>query len=167
MDFVKFFQSKTFKIATWLIAGFVALFLMFKLGMLVGYKKAAFFYRWGENYHRNFAGPQKGFFKEFLSDKMDFTEAHGVFGQIIKIDDNIIIVKSRDNIEKIILIKEEIVITRFRERIKSAELKIDDYVVVIGEPNEAGQIEAKMIRVMPPPPSPPDVSFGPPMEPLP
>jgi len=33
-----------------------------------------------------------------------------------------------------------------------SDLKIDDYVVVIGEPNAVGQIEAKLIRILPPPP---------------
>ena len=31
------------------------------------------------------------------------------------------------------------------------DLKIDDFVVVIGTPDEQGQIEAKFIRIMPSP----------------
>jgi hypothetical protein len=54
--------------------------------------------------------------------------------------------------EKIILIKEDTVIKRFRDNIKLSDLKVDDYVTVIGEPNEEGQIQAKLIRLSPPRP---------------
>ncbi len=151
MDFNKLFQSKTFKIVIWGVAGLIVLLLVFRLGVAVGYRKANFSYRWGENYHRNFGGPRGGFFDGFFSDKRDFIESHGVFGQVVKIDGNIIVVKGRDNVEKIVLAKDDTAITRFREDIKLSDLKADDYIVVIGKPNDAGQIEAKLIRVMPPP----------------
>jgi hypothetical protein len=50
-----------------------------------------------------------------------------------------------------VVIKEDTAIMRFRETIKPSDLKVDDSIVVIGEPNDAGQIEAKFIRVMPSP----------------
>ena len=54
--------------------------------------------------------------------------------------------------EKIILVSDATIIKRFQDTIKLADLKVDDYIVVIGEPNNAGQIEAKLIRLMPPEP---------------
>ena len=47
-----------------------------------------------------------------------------------------------------------------RSKIANTDLKLNDFVVVIGEPNSQGQIEAKFIRVMPvgmpvPPPAMP------------
>jgi hypothetical protein len=33
-------------------------------------------------------------------------------------------------------------------------ISINDMIIVIGEPNQSGQIEAKLIRIMPPPPGP-------------
>ncbi len=152
MDIKNFFESKAFKITTWLVAGLIVFLLIFRLGMMVGERKAGFTYLWSENYHRNFAGPQEGFMKEF-SDR-NFLEANGVLGQIIKIDGQTVVVKGRDNVEKIITTDDQTTIEKFQETISPADLKVDDYIVVIGEPNEAGQIEAKFIRVMPVLPGP-------------
>lgn len=147
----QFFQSKIFRVATWMIAGLILLLLVFKIGLSIGYKKAGFSYRWGENYHRNFAGPRGGFFNNFKNGFGDrnFINAHGIFGSIIKIEGNAIIVKSRDDVEKIILVKDNTTITRFRDKAQLSDIKVDDNIVIIGEPNEVGQIEAKFIRVMP------------------
>jgi hypothetical protein len=149
MDFNKYLQSKTFKGALVAIGALSVLLFVFKAGEFVGYGKANFSYRWGENYHRNFAGPRNGFLGNFgrgFGDK-DFINAHGTFGTIIKIDGSTLVVKGRDDVEKIILISDQTIITRRRETIKSNDLKVDDRVVIIGSPNEQGQIEAKLIRV--------------------
>lgn len=154
MDFNKLFQSKTFKIVLGCLGGLIVLLLVFQAGMMVGFKKANFSYRWGENYHQNFAGPRGGFFNGMIRDfsDRDFIGAHGVFGQIIKIDNSTLVIKGQDNVEKIVLVKEDAVIDRFRETVKVSDLKVDDYITIIGEPNEQGQIEAKLIRIMPTPP---------------
>lgn len=152
MDIGKFFQSKLFRGVLVGIAVLIILLLVLGVGMFVGFKKATFSFRWGENYHWNFAGPRGGFLGDFLGrDFMgkDFVGAHGVFGQIMEIDGRELIVRGRDNVEKLVLVKDDIVIQRFREAMKLNELKVDDYIVVIGEPNDSGQIEAKFIRVMP------------------
>jgi hypothetical protein len=168
MDFNKFFQSKEFKLALLGIAGFIAILLVFSAGTFVGFMKARFSYQWGENYHKNFAGPRGGFFEDFVG--RDFIDAHGVFGQVIKIDPSAgsgqvpssldsssgqgtLVIKGRGDVEKIILVADSTVIKRFQDNIKLSDLKVDDYIVVIGDPNNAGQIEAKLIRIMPPPPS--------------
>ncbi len=77
MDYNKLFQSKEFKTVLWIIGGMAIFLVVFKLGTLVGFRKANFSYRWGENYHENFAGPRQGFFKGF--NDRDFIDAHGVF----------------------------------------------------------------------------------------
>jgi len=160
MNYSKFFQSKTFKIILWSLGGLVAFLLIFKMGMSVGFRKANFSFRWGENYHQNFGGPRGGFLGNWSG--KDFIDAHGVTGQIIKIDGNTLVIKGRGDAEKIVALDEKTVIERFRETLKPADLKVDDLIVVIGEPNEAGQIEAKLLRVMPPP-----VGGAPPMMPPP
>lgn len=148
MKFKKLFQSKVFRTITLSVAGLIVLLLVFRAGMIVGYKKANFSYRWGENYHRNFGGPRSGFFKEFF-DK-EFIDGHGIFGEIVKIDGSTLVVKGRDNVEKIVLAGTA-VINRNRDTIAIGELKVGDYIVTIGTANESGQIEAKLIRFMPSP----------------
>ncbi len=147
------------------LAGFIVVVLIFGVGVKVGGMKARFSYRWGENYHRNFAGPPGGFFGNFMMNDREFTDAHGVFGQIIKIDGSTLVVKGQDDVEKLIVVKGDTVINRFRDTVKVGDLKVDEYVVVIGSPNDSGQIEAKLIRVMPA--SPELQRGGPPMPPAP
>jgi hypothetical protein len=155
MDFNKFFQSKAFKTTLWVMAGLIASLFIFKAGTIAGFKKASFSYRWGENYHRNFGGPRGGFLGDFGGG--DFIGAHGVFGQIMKIDSSAgstqatLVIRGSDGVEKIALIKEDTTIKRFRETVKISGLKVDDYMVAIGEPNDAGEIEAKFIRLLPSP----------------
>lgn len=147
MDTNKIFQSKTFVGIMFGIAALIILLVGFKFGMFVGVRKADFSCRWSDNYQRNFGGPRGGFLRGF-GDR-DFIESNGTVGQVIKIDGSTFIIKSRGNIEKIILVDDKTVINRLNNSIKPADLKIDDNVVIIGNPNNAGQIEAKFIRVLP------------------
>ena len=155
MDTNKFFQSKTFLIALWGMAGLIIVLAVFRAGMIVGFHKAEFSYAWEENYHRNFAGPQNGYSKSLPRDfdNRNFIGSHGVIGQIIKIDASTLVIRGRDNIEKVVLVTNNTSIQRFRDAIKLSDLKIDDYIVVIGSPNSAGQITAKFIRLVPSPSS--------------
>jgi hypothetical protein len=130
----------------------VIVMFTFGIGIRVGEKKAGFSYRWAEEYHKNFAGPQGGFFGDWRSfPRGDFINTHGIFGQIIKIEESTIIIKEGNNVERIVVIKDGTTIERLRETVKISDLKVDDFVVIIGEPNDSGQIEAKFIRLLPPP----------------
>lgn len=151
MNISKIFQSKIFMGIIFGILAFMLLLAAFKAGMMVGIRKADFSCKWSDNYHKNFGGPQEGFLKGF--DDKNFMEANGVFGQIIKIDGSTIVIKGRDNTEKSILTDDSTVIRRLKDTIKISDLKNDEYIVVIGEPNDSGQIIANFIRVMPPNPS--------------
>ncbi len=145
MDINKFFQSKMFSGFIFGLVAFIILLLIFKAGLIVGIKKADFSCRWSDNYQHNFGGPGFG--------DRDFIEANGTFGQIIKLEANNLVVKGRNDVEKIIIIDENTVIKNLRQTLKPADLKIDDNLVIIGEPNELGQIKAKLIRLMPPRPT--------------
>ncbi len=147
----KFFQN--LDVLKWVIiglAGFVVVVLIFGAGMFVGGMKAKFSYRWAESYHKNFAGPPSGFFGDWRKPSFpagDFIESHGAFGEIIQIDDAGLVVKGRGDVEKVIITTKDTTIQKGRETIKKEELKVDDQIVIIGSPNEEGQIEAKLIRV--------------------
>lgn len=145
MDFKNLFQSQKSRKIIYGVGLAIATLLIFQAGVFVGYKKANFSYRWAENYHRNFGGPRGGFF-QFL-DRDDYMNAHGTFGPVIKIDGNILTVKDQSGAEKIILISDGTEIRMGRDKISSSDLKIDDRIVAIGNPNDKGQVEAKLIRV--------------------
>lgn len=145
MDIKNLFQSKTFRRILCAIGIIIIALLIFQAGIFVGYRKAGFSYRWAENYHRNFGGPRGGFFNDFSG--RDFINTHGDSGSIIKIDGNTIIIKGQNNVEKTIVVSDQTIIRRQQQTIKVSDLKIDDRLVIIGLPNEQGQIEAKLIRV--------------------
>ena len=137
----------------------IVLILIFSAGISVGFHKASFGRAWGENYERNFGlmppNHDLGFGEE------NFPNANGAVGKIIKIELPTIIVADKDNTEKVVLIKDDTKIEKMKMEIKSSDLAIDDFVVVIGSPNDKGQIEAKFIRIMPagmlvPPPQAPN-----------
>lgn len=148
MNIKDFFQSVMFKRILFGIGVLVLALLIFQAGLFVGFHKADFSYRFGDNYYRNFEG-RRG---ELMGmPKADFPNAHGAAGKVVKVSLPTLVVQDRDGIEKIILIKADTSIKKFKDDIKSAEIKVDDFVVVVGEPNDKSQIEAKLIRLLPPP----------------
>ena len=143
-------ESKLFKAIVLSMAALIILVFVFGLGVFVGTKKADFSFRWADQYHRNFAGPQGGFFNDMAG--RQFIDANGVFGEIIKIDGQTLTIKGGDNVEKIVLVGDEATVVFQKKNIKLSELKVGDEVIVIGEPDDNGQIHAKLIRVLPLPP---------------
>lgn len=146
-----FFQSKTLKWIILAIGALVVLVFVFCIGVFVGTERADFSFEWADQYHRNFAGPQGGFFGDFMGMDRQFTNANGIFGQIIAINNDVLTVKDNDgdNTEKNILANNKTTIILQKKNIKLSDLKIDDNIVVIGEPDNTGEIQAKLIRVMP------------------
>jgi hypothetical protein len=149
--------KQSYKIAIIALLSAFLLLLSFKIGELVGFRKAAFSYRWGDQYHRNFGGPRAGFFGG--DDGNGFVNAHGSFGTVLKIDGNTVLIRDADNTEKTIIVDDKTVINRMNKVINVSGLAVDEHVTVIGTPNDKGQIDAKFIRVFPSSPPPP--SFQP------
>ena len=140
----KIFESKVLVGVLYGVGIVVVILLIFSAGLSVGFHKASFGRAWGDNYEHNF-----GMKPMPLFGKDNFPNAHGSIGKIIKIELPTIIVQDQDKTEKVILIKDDTKIQKMRENITTADLKIDDFIVVIGSPNDKGQIEAKFIRMMP------------------
>lgn len=125
---------------------------IFKLGQVSGYHKAKFSERFGDNFNRNFIDPRgEGFFKDF-SDRRGPPGGHGAVGEIVGIALPLIVVAGPDNIEKTIVISESTEIRKYRDDITKTDLKVGDFIVVLGNPSEDGQVKAKLIRTVPPPP---------------
>jgi len=152
MKIDNFLQSKLLKGVIIGVGIFAVLTLVFSLGVFVGLEKAEYSFRWADQYHRNFGGPQGGFLGDFMGANRDFANANGSFGQIINIDapSKILTVKDVSNVENNILVGDKTIIIYQRKNIKISDLKVDENVVIIGEPDNYGQIQAKLIRVMPP-----------------
>src|SRR3989339_226595 len=127
--------------------------LIFQAGVFVGYHKASFSYRLGDNYSRMFGGGTRGMMGGRGFGQEDFLNGHGTVGQVVKISLPTLIVSDRDKTEKVILIDSQTIIRSFRDSIKIDQLKVGDSVMVIGTPNDQSQIVAKLVRLIPTLPS--------------
>jgi RNase P/RNase MRP subunit p29 len=123
---------------------------VFWLGAMVGMRKADFTLHWGDNYERNFGGFPRGSLPPPLGqlpDPNNTLSAHGTSGEVLKIDGNTLVIKGENNTEKTVVVDNSTTITKQRQTINISGVKVDDSVVVIGSPNNQGQIQAKFIRV--------------------
>jgi len=107
-------------------------FSVFQAGVFVGLHKAKFMNRFGDNYMKNVPG------------------GHGAIGYVLSVASTTLVV-SEKNVEKIINITADTKIAIRRNAATTTDIKTGDFIVVIGEPDETGQIVAKFIRLMPPP----------------
>lgn len=130
-----------------ILALFVILLLTYHVGTLVGRNKAFFACRVSDNYPKMFGfdrnRPMMGFGQD------DFSNSHGTIGRIVKISLPTIVVADRDNVEKVVVVDNKTIIRSLRNTVDISKLKVDDFIMVIGAPNDKTQIEAKLIRLMP------------------
>jgi hypothetical protein len=128
---------------------FILLLLVFQAGEFVGFRKATFAGQLGDNYYRAFGNHRPPFFN---FQPGDFPGDHGANGKIVRLDQNTLVIAATDNVEKTILISKDTLIRRWRENLTAKDLQVNDWVIVLGEPNNQGEIGAKLIRIMPGPP---------------
>lgn len=161
----EFIQSRTFKIVAAIICVFLISVVSFGAGVAVGLHKARFSADFGKNYERNFMGSRfgdgrgmiggnggggmMGFFSDF--EGRDFRNGHGLAGTVISISDNNIIIKDRDNKENTVTVSAQTLIKSQRDNLKLSDLKVNDQIVVMGNPGDNGVVNASLIRVFPNP----------------
>lgn len=154
MDAKKFFESDFYKRLLITVGIIIIIIIAFGAGILVGYRKASFSSDWARNYERNFGGPPRAMmgiqgFPGMMEDS--FMNAHGAIGTILNIGNSSIAVNSPDG-EKTITISTSTQI-RGNEKdgqdLKLSDLKVNDRVLIIGSPDQSGQVEARFIRVLP------------------
>jgi len=146
-------NSKTVRDAIIIIGITIVVLGILRVGIGIGERRARFAGQFGDNFERNFLGPRNGmvggmgggYFGKMMPG------GHGATGEILSIKLPQMIVAGPDNLEKIVLIGTSTLVRRFQENIQSSELKVGDFVVILGNPNDSGQVEAKLIRIMPNP----------------
>ena len=77
-------------------------------------------------------------------------DAHGTVGKVVKIDGDTIVMQGQDNVEKTVIVSAGTLIRMNEKTLGVSDLKPDERIVVLGNPNPQGQIEAKFIRVFNP-----------------
>lgn len=143
----KYMESPSMRKVLCILGVVIASLLVFQAGVFVGYRKARFAYRLGDNYYRTFGGPHHKMNDRF--DPKAFFDAHGAAGKVVDITLPTMVIAGPDNVEKVVLIKNDTTVRHFRDTVNAKDLKQGDFVVVFGSPNDQSQIEARLIRIMP------------------
>ncbi|HUO75660.1 MAG TPA: hypothetical protein VMU12_01970 [Candidatus Paceibacterota bacterium] len=148
-DITAFLGTRTAKIIALSVAGFVVLLLVFMAGQYVGFHKATYSYEWGDRYWQSFGGPRPGTGPMMAG--QGFIPGHGTVGTIVKIASGSLLVSDQGGVEKEVTVTNDTQVRAFNQTITAAQLKVNDFVTVIGEPTQSGTIAARLIRVLPAP----------------
>ena len=120
--------------------------IIFAAGIFVGYHEADFSGSWSDNYMHNFGGPESPF---GLRDTDDNTPTpHGAFGTVIGVNLPSFAVKGPDEAEKVIVISPQTIIRAMHAQASTTDIHIGEMVVIIGEPDQQGQINASFVRII-------------------
>ena len=149
-------KSKKFKIAALAVGVVIVALVSFAGGVAIGFHKARFSYKFGENYERNFVGGpfqgqgmmgrgQQGMMGDF--EGRGLRNSHGIAGAIISVADGKIIIKDRNGQENTITVSDQTLIKSGQNTIKITDLKQDEQIVVMGQPGDNGTVNADLIRV--------------------
>ena len=122
------------------------LIIVLKIGIEVGYKEAYFSSKLGDNYSKNFLG-ERGQMMNFLSSGIP--GGHGASGTVVRVTPPTMLVATQDNLEKTIRWNDDTTVRKYRNSVDGSEIKVNDSVVVIGYPNDDGEIVARLIRIVP------------------
>jgi len=143
-----FLESRTVRTILWVLGGLIVLFVVFGLGIAVGYERAGFAAGFDRNYYRIFfGGPPPDGAVGMMAPPMP-AAIHGVVGTVIDLGTSTISVADRQDNEQSVVISPGTVLRNSDGTITIAGIAVGDTIAVIGEPNSEGQIDARFIRII-------------------
>lgn len=140
MDINQFSQSKVFRNVVCAFGVLLILVIVFRAGVFVGYEQ-------GEYSHRAFSERDH---RQAMRFSDELPQTHGGVGKITSIKLPSLTVATSDGSEKIVILTASTTIRSSRNDIAAVDLKKGDLIVVLGLPDQAGVIEARLVRVLPP-----------------
>lgn len=132
----------------WILGGLIVLFVVFGLGIVVGYDRAGFAAGFDRNYYRIFYGAAPDGPAGFMAPPMPIA-IHGVVGTVIDLGTSTISVRDQKDNEQSVAISSATVIRSGGSDVAINNMTVGDRITVIGEPNDQGQIAARFIRIFP------------------
>ncbi len=126
----------------------VVVLIIFQAGFYVGYHNNSFRDRWDNRYSRELKDPRSPF-APFMMRGAEVINPHGAFGQIISKNLPRLMVQGPNRAEEVVLIHDKTIIRKFKNLGSTSDLVIGEEIIAIGEPNDNGEIEANLIRIMP------------------
>ena len=140
----RFFTSRIIITSLLVLIGLILLIIAFEGGQAVGYSKALFSCRWSDNYEQNFAGPARPFRGAHPD---DFLNANGTSGTVISVGPSKITIENNNDTEQTVMIATSTVIRELDTTVTVDSIHQGDRITVLGSPSDAGEIDAKFIRV--------------------
>jgi uncharacterized membrane protein len=142
-----FLESKKVRAVLWILGGLIVIFVVFGLGITVGYDRAGFAAGFDQNYYRNFYGmPPSG--PTGLMASPTPVAIHGVVGVVIDLGTSTISVKDQQNNEQSVAVSSGTAIRDADSDVTIGNVAVGDMIAVIGEPNNIGQVAARFIRIL-------------------
>jgi uncharacterized membrane protein len=142
-----FLESKVVRTILWVLGGLIVLVVVFGLGIAVGYDRAGFASGFDQNYYRNFYGAPPGSAIGLMAPPMPVA-THGVVGTVIDLGTSTISVKDQQGNEQSVAVSSDTDIRNGNGNSMIGDVAVGDQIAVIGEPNSAGQVNARFIRIL-------------------
>ncbi|MEK7641762.1 MAG: hypothetical protein AAB365_02090 [Patescibacteria group bacterium] len=153
-DIFRYIQSPKASAAIRVLLALFVLIIVFWTGVSVGWRKAEFSYRFSDSYYRSFGSRDRSPIGMIgMRSPDDLIGGHGAVGKVLSVSLPTIIVSEGSGLEKTIRITADTIVRSGRAGIASTTITDRDFIVVIGVPDQNGQVTAKLIRVLPPPPT--------------
>jgi hypothetical protein len=144
-SFQKFLRSPVFFRTLTTILGLVVAGIVFQVGFIVGFHEASFEVRWQANYGRNFAGPLGN--PADLDDRLP--NPHGAFGTVTSVEFPTFTIVGPRETEKVIRMGSSTILRSGFDTVSTDAVRVGEEAVVIGTPNNQGEIDATFIRLAP------------------
>ena len=143
-----FLSSKKVRAVLLILGGLIVLFVVFGLGIAVGYDRAGFAAGFGKNYYRMFYGAVPAGPAAMMAPPMP-EAIHGVVGTVIDLGTSTISVEDEEDNEQSVVVPSGTSIRQGGDTVVIGEMNVGDQIAVIGEPDADGQIVARFIRILP------------------
>lgn len=146
-----YFQSHTISKIIAVLAGLLLILLIFQAGVLVGYRRGQFASNWTAAYGPGMMGEPRSIFAPFMHDGDD-VNPHSSIGEVVSVKLPSIMIKGANSAEQIVTVSPTTTIRYMHTNASTSDLVPGSQVLVIGEPEDNGSIDAVLIRIMPMPP---------------
>lgn len=148
-----FLRSTTTRRALLVLGALVILCGTFSLGLRLGERRAGYVSGWERGY-RHMMPFNRGFGREEGAAppmmRPLFPNGHGVFGNVLSVSNNSLVIQGKDGIEQTVLVTSSTTIRVGTETINVQDIPKDLSKLqasAFGAPNASGQVEARLIRL--------------------
>ena len=128
------------------LAILLAVLIIFQAGMSVGYRRATFLYHWDTSYSSGLGNPHS-ILAPFARDADDMNP-NSVIGNLVSVHMPLIMVKGPSSAERVVLLSSSTIIRYSGQDVSISNLSNGNQVLVIGAPDDQGQIRASFIRIL-------------------